>query len=217
VHGTNTAVTVHAVANSNGRLRGMIRSDPNLTLDAVKTLHGEGIRGLRFPISRDLGDSLKEEVFHHNVALMEHVGWVVDMQIDADVMMARADMIKRVKLPVIIDTWGRIDPRKGPDDPPFKVLLELISNYNVYVKIHGTNRFLDRGVPYADMIKAAHALIAAAPDHILWGTDWPHSEVFQPNKMPNDGDLIDMLLAYAPDPAIRKKILADNPARLFDS
>jgi predicted TIM-barrel fold metal-dependent hydrolase len=216
VHGTNTAVTVHAVAESKGRLRGMIRSDPTLTVDILKALHDKGVRGLRFPISRDLGDSLKEEVFHHNVALMEHVGWVVDMQIDADVMIARADMIKRVKLPVIIDTWGRIDQRKTPDDQGFKVLVDLIRNHNVYVKIHGTNRFLERGVPYQDMIKTAHALIAEAPDHILWGTDWPHSEVFEPNKMPNDGDLIDMLLDYAPDPAIRKKILVDNPARLFD-
>jgi len=141
---------------------------------------------------------------------------VVDMQIDADVVVARSDMIKRVKLPVIIDTWGRVDQRKGPDDPAHKVLLDLITNHNVYVKIHGTNRFLERGVPYADMIRTARAWIAAAPDHILWGTDWPHSEVFQPNKMPNDGDLIDMLLDYAPDEAMRRKILVENPARLFD-
>ena len=96
------------------------------------------------------------------------------------------------------------------------MLLDLIGNHDVYVKIHGTNRFLANGVPYADMIRTAHALIARAPDHILWGTDWPHSEVFEPNKMPNDGDLIDMLLDYAPDETLRKKILVDNPARLFD-
>ena len=80
---------------------------------------------------------------------------------------------------------------------------------DVYVKIHGTNRFLARGVPYADMIRAAHALIAAAPDHILWGTDWPHSEIFEPNKMPNDGELLDYLLDYAPDETIAK----ENPGR----
>jgi predicted TIM-barrel fold metal-dependent hydrolase len=215
VHGTNTAVTVDAVSKSNGRLRGMIRSDPNLTLENVKRLQESGIRGLRFPISRDLGDSLREEIFHHNVALMEHVGWVVDMQIDADVMVARAEMIKRCKLPVIIDTWGRTPARNGIERPEFKVLLDLIKNHNVYVKIHGTNRFLDRGIPYPDLIAMAGALIAAAPEHILWGTDWPHSEIFQPNKMPNDGDLLDYLLDYAPDEGTRKAILVDNPARLF--
>jgi predicted TIM-barrel fold metal-dependent hydrolase len=216
VHGTNTAVTVDAVAKSEGRLVGMIRSDPELTAENVTRLHAAGVRGLRFPISRDLGNSLKEEVFHHNVALMQKARWVVDMQIDSDVMVAKADMIRRCTLPVVIDTWGRIDPRKGESDEAFRVLVDLISNHDVYVKIHGTNRFLERGVPYADMIRAAKALIAAAPDHILWGTDWPHSEIFQPNKMPNDGDLIDMLLDYAPDETVRKKILVDNPARLFD-
>jgi 2-pyrone-4,6-dicarboxylate lactonase len=217
VHGTNTAVTIDAVARSNGRLRGMIRSDPKLTAEDVKRLDAAGIRGLRFPISRDLGDSLKEDVFHHNVALMEPAGWVIDMQIDADVMVERADMIRRMRLPVIIDTWGRVDPREGLEQNAFRVLLELIGEHDVYVKIHGTNRFLERGVPYADMIKMAHALIAKAPDHVLWGTDWPHSEVFEPNKMPNDGDLIDMLLDYAPDERVRTKILVDNPARLFAS
>jgi predicted TIM-barrel fold metal-dependent hydrolase len=111
VHGTNTAVTVDAVAKSEGRLVGMIRSDPELTAEDVKRLHAAGVRGLRFPISRDLGNSLKEEVFHHNVALMEKTRWVVDMQIDSDVMVAKADMIRRCTLPVVIDTWGRIDPR----------------------------------------------------------------------------------------------------------
>jgi predicted TIM-barrel fold metal-dependent hydrolase len=216
VHGTNTAVTVDAVAKSKGRLVGMIRCDRNLTAEHVERLHAAGIRGLRFPISRHLGDSLNEDVFHHNTALMQPVGWVVDMQVDAEVMLAKADMIKACKLPVIIDTWGQTDPRKGPEDPAFRLLLDLIGNHNVFVKIHGTNRFLARGVPYPDMVRAAHDLIARAPDHILWGTDWPHSEIFEPNKMPNDGDLLDMLLNYAPDEAVRRKILVDNPARLFD-
>jgi 2-pyrone-4,6-dicarboxylate lactonase len=217
VHGTDTRVTMHAVANSNGRLRGMVRCDRNLTAAKVDELHAAGVRGLRFPISRHLGDSLSEEVFHHNVALMQRVGWVVDMQVDAEVMVAKADMIRACKLPVIIDTWGQIDQRKAPDDPAFRVLADLIGNHNVYVKIHGTNRFLAKGIPYADLIRTAHTLIATAPDHILWGTDWPHSEIFEPNKMPNDGDLLDYLLDYAPEEATRKKILVDNPSRLFGS
>jgi len=215
VHGTNTAVTEHAVASSNGRLVGMIRCDRDLTAEKVERLHKAGIRGLRFPISRHLGDSLDEAIFHHNTALMERVGWVAGMQVDAEIMVAKADMIKRCKVPVIIDTWGQTDARKGPDDPAFRLLLDLIGNYNVYVKIHGTNRFLAKGVPLKDLITNARALIARAPDHILWGTDWPHSEIFEPGKMPNDGDLLDYLLDYAPDEAIRKKILVDNPSRLF--
>ena len=116
VHGTNTAVTVDAVAKSSGRLCGMIRSDPKLTADDVRTLDAARDPGpCVFRYHAILGDSLEEDVFLHNVALMEPVGWVVDMQIDSDVMVARADMIRRVRLPVIIDTWGRVDPRDGLD------------------------------------------------------------------------------------------------------
>jgi predicted TIM-barrel fold metal-dependent hydrolase len=71
-------------------------------------------------------------------------------------------------------------------------------------------------VPYAAIVKVAQTLVEHAPHHMLWGTDWPHSEVFEPRHMPNDGDLLDMLLDYAPDEAIRKQILADNPKALFD-
>src|SRR5262249_10454203 len=155
------------------------------------------------------------DVFHHNTALMERVGWVAGMQVDAEVMVAKADMIKSARVAVIIDTWGQTDAREGPDGKAFRVLLDLIGNHNIYVKIHCTNRLPAKGVPLQNLITNAQALIARAPDHILWGTDWPHSEIFEPGKMPNDGDLLDYLLLYAPDAATRKKVLVDNPKRLF--
>jgi predicted TIM-barrel fold metal-dependent hydrolase len=219
VHGTDTRVTVDAVAKSNGRLVGMIRSDPKLTADDVTRLHAAGVRGLRFPVSRAHGNALSLDTFHHNVALMKAKGWIVDMQIDSDVIVEQAETIRACSqtLPVIIDTWGRLDPRNGLDHETVRVVRQLIGENNIYLKIHGTNRYLLRGVAYADMIELARLLIGTAPERILWGTDWPHSDIYEPGKMPNDGDLIDMLLDYAPDEAIRKKILADNPARLFAS
>jgi 2-pyrone-4,6-dicarboxylate lactonase len=86
----------------------------------------------------------------------------------------------------------------------------------VYVKIHGTNRFLAWGVSYGLIVELAQAFIGSAPDRVIWGTDWTHSDVYEPNQMPNDGDLINMLPDFAPDETVRKKILVDNPARLFD-
>jgi predicted TIM-barrel fold metal-dependent hydrolase len=72
-------------------------------------------------------------------------------------------------------------------------------------------------VPYEDIVKMARTYLAVAPDRIIWGTDWPHSGVYQPGQMPNDGDLVDMLLDYAPDEALRHKILVETPAALFDT
>ena len=97
-----------------------------------------------------------------------------------------------------------------------KVLLDLVSGPSTYLKLHGANRFLEWGVPYAEIVAVARKLVDRAPHHMLWGTDWPHSEVFEPRHMPNDADLLDMLLDYAPDESVRKRILADNPKALFD-
>ncbi len=216
VHGTDTRVTVDAVAKSDGRLVGMIRVDPDLTVERVRELHAAGIRSLRFPVAREHGNAFNPALFNKIVPIIETKSWVVDMQINDDVIIENADMIRKVPLPVIIDTWGRVDPMKGFDQPGLLTILDLICESNVYLKIHGANRYLGRGVPFEKLVALARHLIAKAPDKILWGTDWPHSFVFEPRQMPNDGDLLDMLLDFAPDEADRKKILVDNPKRLFD-
>ncbi len=95
-------------------------------------------------------------------------------------------------------------------------MLDLLAEPHVFLKIHGANRYLERGVPFGKMVEMAHILIAKAPNKILWGTDWPHSFVFEPRHMPNDGDLLDMLLDFAPDEADRRRILVDTPNALFD-
>jgi 2-pyrone-4,6-dicarboxylate lactonase len=72
------------------------------------------------------------------------------------------------------------------------------------------------GSSYEEVVAMSRAVIEKAPGRIIWGTDWPHAYVFRANEMPNDGDLIDMLLDFAPDEAVRKQILVDTPNRLFD-
>ena len=119
-------------------------------------------------------------------------------------------------VPVIIDTFGRPDLRKGLDQPAVQALLALLETGRVWVKATGANRFLTDGIPYDTVVKMARTYIAAAPERIIWGTDWPHSAVYEPCQMPNDGDLLDMLLDFAPEEAVRKKILVDTPSALFD-
>jgi predicted TIM-barrel fold metal-dependent hydrolase len=216
VHGNSTQVVVDAIAKSQGRLRGMVIAKPTLNLADAKKLHAEGVRGVRFNFRRGHGHRFDRELFDHIVKAVEPLGWALDLQIDDDVVTEIADLIRQAPLPVIIDSFGQIDARKGLDQPAFVSLLELIAHDNIYIKIYGANRLLAWGGPYDLIVDLARAYIGAAPDHILWGTDWPHTQVSEPNQMPNDGDLIDMLLDYAPDEALRKKILVDNPKALFD-
>jgi predicted TIM-barrel fold metal-dependent hydrolase len=86
----------------------------------------------------------------------------------------------------------------------------------MHLKLICPDRHLALGGKYEDFVAMSRAIIAKAPDRVIWGSDWPHSYVFEVNQMPNDGDLIDMLADFAPDDAVRKKILVDNPKRLFD-
>jgi 2-pyrone-4,6-dicarboxylate lactonase len=215
-HGTDTSVTLDAIGKSDGRVRGMIRADPRLTGAEVRRLHEGGVRGLRIALRRKDGHVFNPDLFRQMVDLIAPWRWPLDLQIDADAIDPVSDLIRSVPVPVIIDTFGHPDLRKGLDQPPVRALLRLLETGRVWVKATGANRFLAEGVPYDTVVKMARMHIAAAPERIIWGTDWPHSAVYEPCQMPNDGDLLDMLLDFAPEEAVRKKILVDTPAALFD-
>ena len=215
VHGFVTDVTLDAIAKSEGRLRGMIRADPELTPEMAKSLHARGIRGIRFNFARHLKGRFDAAQYEKIVSVAALQGWVVDLHIDADLIVERAELIRRTNAPVLIDHFGRVDGRLGPDQSGFRVLLDLLGEPHVWIKISGVDRLMARGAAYEQVVSLAHALIDRAPNRVVWGTDWPHSNVFEPGKVPNDGDLMNMMLDLAPDEAQRNKILAENPAKLF--
>src|SRR5205807_10657807 len=127
-----------------------------------------------------------------------------------------AELIARVPLPVIIDHFAYVRSQTGEDKKVFTILFDLLGEKHVWLKISGADRLLSRGARYEEVVALARTLIGRAPDRIIWGTDWPHSNVFEHGRVPNDGDLLNMLLDFAPDETVRRKILADNPARLFE-
>jgi 2-pyrone-4,6-dicarboxylate lactonase len=216
VHADRTEIVLDAVAKSNGALRGMIIAKPGLTEADIAKLHAGGVRGVRFASRKGHGNRFDRELFTRTADLVAPFRWILDLQIDDDMIIDLAELIRAQQLLTIIDTMGHINARKGLDQPALRTLLDLVSGPSTYLKLHGANRFLTWGVPYGEIVKVAQALVARAPHHMLWGTDWPHSEVFEPRQMPNDADLLDMLLDYAPDAAVRKLILVDNPRALFD-
>jgi predicted TIM-barrel fold metal-dependent hydrolase len=216
VHGFENRMTLDSIARSDGRLRGMIRANPDLGPADLKSLHAAGVRGVRFNLVKTLGGAFDRKGFETIVSRLAPLGWPVCLHIDAELLEPSADMIRRVPLPVIIDHFGRCDARDGIDHPHFRTLLDLIGEANVHVKIACADRQITRGATLAQVADLAHALIARAPERIVWGTDWPHSMVFEPGKMPNDGDLMDMVPVFAPDEAVRNRILVETPAKLFD-
>jgi predicted TIM-barrel fold metal-dependent hydrolase len=132
-----------------------------------------------------------------------------------DQMVAHAEWLAKLKLPTIVDHIARIKFELGTDQPAFRQLLDLAKRDHVWVKVSGADRQKSRGFPATDVAPYVQALAAVAPDRLIWGTDWPHGNIFAPNAIPNDGDLIDLLPVLMPDAAVRQKVLVENPARLF--
>jgi predicted TIM-barrel fold metal-dependent hydrolase len=215
VHLWDSVSTLDAIAKGEGRLRGMIHANPNLTEKDHRELHAGGVRGVRFNCVVRNGGVFDLKKFNHVVSQVEALDWVVDLHLDPDFLEPHAEMMRRLQLPLVIDHFANIHSQEGKDQKEFKLLFDLLGEKHIWLKISGTDRLLSRGARYEDIVPMAQALIARAPDRIIWGTDWPHSNIFEHGQVPNDGDLMNMLLDFAPEEAMRQRILVDNPARLF--
>lgn len=215
VHGFENAVMHNALAQSEGRLCGMIRANRNLTEADNKTLHSQGVRGIRFNLRPVLEGRFDEDEMRAVVHRLRDLPWCVCLHIELDLIVRQAELIRRIEKPVIIDHFGQVDPRKGFDQEGLKVVLDLMGEKHIWMKISGADRKLAEGEPYDGIVKLARLMIERAPDRIIWGTDWPHAYVYEAGRMINDGDLLGFVADYAPDEAQRRKILVDNPARLF--
>jgi 2-pyrone-4,6-dicarboxylate lactonase len=212
-HGTDNTVIIDAIAQSNGKYRGVANVDDSFTDQDFEKLHDGGCRGVRFNFVRHLGGMPDMDVFHRVIDRIKIFGWHVVIHFDASDVVEFKDLLLGLPVPFIIDHMGRVPTADGLQQQPFQQLLELAKNNSCWVKICGAERISSAGPPFTDAVPFAQALIETAPDRILWGTDWPHPNIKK--HMPNDGDLVDLLPLVAPDPATQKRILVDNPDRLY--
>ena len=221
VHGLDNSATLDAIAKSPGRFRGVARIDDKTPKSELERLHAGGIRGVRFNLLDRPRGNVKLDVLDRCVEHIAPLGWSVDLHIDTKNLLAQEKRIRSAPIPVVIDHMARIKPAEDLNQPAFQLLLELAQAKHVWVKVSGADKICNTkihsyfGLPFVEVIPFAQAVIAAAPDRILWGTDWPHSNNFAPGHTPNDGDLVDLLREFAPDEQLSKKILVENPATLY--
>jgi 2-pyrone-4,6-dicarboxylate lactonase len=178
----------------------------------IAKLHDAGVRGARFTRA-GLGLALSPAAFGKAVARVRELGWYVKIQPEPDGILEQAPLFEKLELPVLIDHMGRANPAAGAQDPSRSKLVELLKRGNFWVMLSLGEKISRAGPPWDDVIPLARALIDAAPDRVVWATDWPHP--VSTKQPPNEGDLIELLYRYAPDEATLKKILVDNPAKLF--
>ena len=221
VHGLDNSATLDAIEKSEGRFRGVGRIDDNTTKSELKRLHDSGVRGMRFNLLDRPRGNVKLDVFDRCVEHIVEFGWSVDLHIDMKNLLEQEKRIRALPVPVVIDHMARVKPGEGVNQRGFQLLLDLMKQKHVWVKVSGADKICATpvhsyfGLPFIEVIPFARAVIAAAPDRVIWGTDWPHSNNFSPGKTPNDGDLLDLLAEFAPDEKLRKQILVDNPATLY--
>ena len=212
-HGADMRVTLDAIARSGGRYRGTAIIDESYGDKEFQRMHDGGIRGVRFNFVQHLGGRPDMAFFHKTIQKLKFFGWHLILHLDANDLIEFKDLFLKLPVPMVIDHMGRVKASEGLQQEPFKVLLEFMRNENSWVKICGAERVSSLGPPFTDAVPFAQALIRAAPERILWGTDWPHPNVGK--HMPNDGDLVDLFPLMAPESETQRKILVENPARLY--
>lgn len=213
-HGTDNRAMLDALERGAGRYAGVCMIDDDTSDDELQRLHEAGVRGARFNFVRHLGGAPDLDAFWRRVERIVPWEWHVVLHFDAKDLPDYRDLLDRLPAPYLIDHMARVDASAGVDQRPFRELLELQRDERCWVKLSGAERLTADGPPpYDDVVPYARALIEAAPDRVLWGTDWPHPNV---RHMPDDGDLVDLLAAFAPDEELRTRILVDNPAALYD-
>jgi predicted TIM-barrel fold metal-dependent hydrolase len=213
-HGADNRAVLDAIAASGGGWRGVALVGAAVTDRELELLHAGGVRGVRFNFVRHLGGAPDPAFFDRTVQRVKALGWHVELHFDAEDIGAHRELLRRMPIPYVIDHMGRVKSDGGLDQPALAALLALLRDERAWVKVSGAERVSASGKrPFRDAIPIAQAIIAAAPERVLWGTDWPHPNV--PSEMPDDGELVDLLAAFCPDEALRRKVLVDNPARLY--
>jgi predicted TIM-barrel fold metal-dependent hydrolase len=198
--------------------RGVAVVNPGVTDAELKKMREEGIRGIRFTLGDPATAVTSFEMIEPLAKRMNDVGWHVQFHLRGDQIAEHEDLLKRIVSPIVFDHMGRLPQPEGMNHPAFRVICNLIEKGKTWVKLSGAYLDSKMGAPaYADTSLVARAFIQLAPERVVWGSNWPHPTLYSTHKPPaDDALLIDLLQVWAPDEALRKKILVDNPAVLYD-
>ncbi|HVB15941.1 MAG TPA: ROK family protein [Stellaceae bacterium] len=226
VYGSDNACTLDGMRRLGGNARGVAVIDAATSNAELDHMHRVGIRGVRVNLATagESDPTLASRNLAEAAARVAPFGWHVQVYTELSVIAALAQEVPTLGVPIVFDHFGGATASGGVDQPGFDALLALVAAGHAYVKVSAAYRSSTKGPAYDDMAPLARALIAANPDRILWGTDWPHPHAAAPGAAPDDlapfyaiddGLALNQLKAWAPRAAMRRKILVDNPARLY--
>ena len=210
-YGADNARVVEAIRVLGPGYVGVGVVDTDAPVERLDELNRLGIRGAR--INSASGGRSGIERMSELAAKIKGFGWHMQFHIHAEQLAELEPEIRRLPTDVVFDHMGLFPADVPLTHPDFRLLLRLLESGSAWVKLSGAERISRLGFPYRDAVPVARALIDAAPERVVWGTDWPHTNV-KP-AIPNDGDLMDLLAEFAPDERVRRKILVENPCALY--
>jgi predicted TIM-barrel fold metal-dependent hydrolase len=209
-YGSNNAALVAALRSGTFPLRGIALVDDDTPDAQLEALHLAGVHGVRRHLSENPRAALA--ALPRLAERIKAYGWHLQLLFEG----ARTPDIDRqllaLPVPIVIDHFGMVPAADGIESPGFQMLLRLARSGRCWFKLTAPYRVSTQSPRFPDVTPFVRALVAAAPDQCVWGTDWPHPNA---SFMPNDGDLADLLPAWIPDEALRRKILVENPERLY--
>jgi predicted TIM-barrel fold metal-dependent hydrolase len=227
IYGTDNSASLFGMKAYGAGARGVAVIDDKTTESELDAMDKAGMRGIRINLatSNQNDPGVGRKRLMAAIDRVKRRNWHVQMYVAASVIPGIKDVVMSSPVPVVFDHFGGAETKNGMHQPGFPELIDLVKAGKAYVKISGAYRASTHGPDYADVVPYAKALIAANPERIIWGSDWPHPDSnpppgrkatdINPTFQIDDGRLLNQLPAWAPDAATRKKILVDNPARLY--
>ena len=213
-HGTDNSATLDAIAKADGHARGVAVVVPTISDAELERLHAGGIRGVRFNFLKRLVDDAPKDKFLDIARRVEALGWHVVVYFEADILAELRLFLDAIPTPIVIDHMGRPDVAQGPHGVDMLALRALLdSRDDIWTKVTCPDRLDAKGPPWDDFVTAVAPLVADYSSRVLWGTDWPHPNM--QDAIPDDGALVDMIPRIAPTAALQRKLLVDNPMRLY--
>ena len=212
-YGTENQVSLDAIAAFGPTARAVVVVDDTITDAELKRMHGLGARGIRFNLAQ--AGATTPEMVEPLSKRVNELGWHIQINATAPKIMEIMPILERVPSPIIFDHLAHIPEPDGINHPLFGQIRALIDKGRTWVKLSGAYADTKIGPPtYAESTAVAQAYVKAAPERLVWGSDWPHPG--ERDKKPDDAILFDLLLEWAPDAAVRHRILVENPAVLYD-
>lgn len=212
-HGADNAAMLDVLHADREGTRGVAVVDHQITDAELAVMDSAGVRGIRFNFLPRLVDPTPKPMLEALARRIARLGWHIVVYFEAALLEDLTPFLLSLPTPVVIDHMGRPDVAAGVDAPAFVAFQRLMENDKFWVKVGCPERLTVAGPPYDDVVPFARALVERFEDRVLWGTDWPHPNM--KSHVPDDGLLVDRIPVIAPTDVVQRKLLVDNPVRLY--